>query len=181
MIYYCVSGSENPYFNLAAEEFLMRQKGGDFIFFYINQPAVIVGKHQNAIAEANIPFLFKNNILLARRASGGGTVYHDRGNLNFCFILTGQQDKLVDFKKYTQPIIDALGAIGLDVQFGKRSDLVLNGKKISGNAEHIFKNRVLHHGTLLFNTNLDDLEHSIQATKAQISDKAVKSDRKSVV
>lgn len=180
MTYYCISDSENPYFNLAAEELLMRQKGDDFIFFYINQPSVIVGKHQNAVAEANIPFLFKNNILLARRASGGGTVYHDRGNLNFCFILSGQQDKLVDFRKYTQPILDALHAIEVDARFGKRSDLVLNEKKISGNAEHIFKNRVLHHGTLLYNTSLENLENSIQAGRAQITHKAVKSVRSQV-
>ena len=112
--------------------------------------------------------------------TGGGTVYHDRGNLNFAFIRKGLAGKLVDFKKYTAPIQEALYTMGIVTKFEEHNSLSLNGLKVSGNAEHVFKKRVLHHGTLLFSTNLGRLEEAINVRPGQYSDKAVKSVRAKV-
>ncbi len=178
---YCIlSKISNPYFNLAAEEYLLKSRSEDFFLLYRNEPSIIVGKHQNTFAEINWDFVSKHKIKVARRLSGGGTVYHDRGNLNFAFIRKGLEAKLVDFKKYTAPIQDALYKMGVETKFEEHNSLSLNGFKISGNAEHVFKKRVLHHGTLLFSSSLENLEAAIRIRPGQYSDKAVKSIRSKV-
>ena len=174
------SNSNNPYFNIAAEEYLFSGFTDDICFLYINEPSVIVGKHQNAFAEINNEFARKNNIPLIRRLSGGGTVYHDTGNINFCFIVNGRKGSLIDFSKYTQPIINVLKTLGVNVHIGHRNNLFIGDKKVSGNAEYSYRNRVLHHGTLLFDSNLDNLEKSIDVTLGKFSDKAVQSVRSTV-
>ncbi len=174
------SHSGDPYFNLAMEEYLLRNKTEDFFLLYRNEPSVIVGKHQNASAEINWDYVFKNNIKIARRLSGGGTVYHDRGNLNFSFIKHGVKGKLVDFKKHTAPIRDILLVMGLETGFEGNNSITLKDMKISGNAEHIFKNRLLHHGTLLFSTDLEQLNDVLGTGEGAYSDKAVKSVRAEV-
>jgi len=145
-----------------------------------NEPTVVVGKHQNTLAEINLDYLDKNQIKVARRLSGGGTVYHDFGNLNFTYIINSSEGKMVDFGKYTGDIVEALNKLGVPAESNKRHDLIIDGKKISGNAEHIFKNRVLHHGTLLFNSDLEILENAISPPLGKYSDKAVKSIRSKV-
>lgn len=172
-----VSKISDPYFNLAAEEYLLKSKSEDFFLLYRNEPSIIVGKHQNTFAEINWDFVNKHQIKVARRLSGGGTVYHDRGNLNFAFIRKGPEGKLVDFKKYTTPIQEALYKMGIKTKFEGHNSLNLNGLKVSGNAEHVFKKRVLHHGTLLFSTDLKSLEEAINVHPGLYSDKAVKSVR----
>jgi len=178
---YCiVSKISNPYFNLATEEYLLKSRSEDFFLLYRNEPSIIIGKHQNTFAEINWDFVNKHKIKVARRLSGGGTVYHDPGNLNFAFIRKGLEGKLVDFKKYTAPIQEALYKMGIDTKFERHNSLNLNGLKVSGNAEHVFKKRVLHHGTLLFSTDLGRLEEAINVRPGQYSDKAVKSVRAKV-
>ncbi len=152
----------------------------DFFIIYCNEPSIIVGKHQNAIAEINLEFVRERGLTVVRRLSGGGTVYHDRGNLNYTFITNGSEGNLVDFKKHTQPIIDVLQTLGVDARIGGKNDIRVSGKKISGNAEHLYKNRVLHHGTLLFNANLDELNKALQIDPNRYTDKAVKSIRSQV-
>lgn len=176
-----ISSSKDPAFNLAAEEYLLRQKKEDYAFFYINRPSVIIGKHQNALAEINLPYLEEQNIPVFRRMSGGGTVYHDEGNLNFCFIKNGDNSDLVNFKKATEPIVSALQRRGLPARNGERNDLLLNYKKISGNACHVFKRRVMHHGTLLYQSDLNRLTGSLKSDPTRFEDKAVKSVRSEVV
>lgn len=176
-----ISNSMDPAFNLAAEEYLLRQKKEDYAFFYINKPAVIIGKHQNALAEINLPYLEEQNIPVFRRMSGGGTVYHDEGNLNFCFIRNGNNSDLVNFKRATEPIVAALQRRGLPARNGERNDLLLNYKKISGNACHVFKRRVMHHGTLLYGSDLNRLTGSLKSDPTRFEDKAVKSVRSEVV
>ncbi len=105
---------------------------------------------------------------MIRRISGGGTVFHDRGNLNFSFILNSKQGKQVDFKKYTLPVISFLSSIGVDAKFEGKNDLKVDGLKISGNAEHIYRNRVLHHGTLLFDTDLELMRDSLRKDTGKI-------------
>jgi len=147
---------------------------------YINQPSIIVGKHQNTLAEINLEFVRRLNLKVVRRLSGGGTVYHDLGNLNYSFIANGSEGNLVDFKKFTQPIIDVLQELGIDAKIGGKNDIRVGDKKISGNAEHIYKNRVLHHGTLLFSSQLAELNESIRIDPNSYIDKSVKSIRSRV-
>lgn len=181
MIKSIISQSNDPSFNLATEEFLLRNSEEEIHFFYINNPSVIIGKHQNALAEINLTFLEENNIPLFRRQSGGGTVYHDLGNINFCFIRKGEQGDLVNFTRATQPIVQVLNQWNIPARTGQRNDLLVNFKKISGNACHVFKRRVMHHGTLLYNSDLRRLNTSLKTDPAKFIDRAVKSIRSEVM
>ncbi len=170
-----VSPYVNPYFNLASEEYLLKHFGEDLFLLYRNTPTIVVGKHQNTLAEINLPFVQEQGILVARRISGGGTVFHDQGNLNFAFFTSGKEGELVNYRKATLPIIDALKEMGLEVRLGKRNELLLKGRKISGTASHVFKNRVLHHGTLLFSSEMESLSEALRGEKDRFTDRAVKS------
>lgn len=165
----------DPYFNLAAEEVLLKNSQDEFLILGINCRSVIVGKHQVAHREADTRFVTMNGIPVIRRISGGGTVYHDPGNLNFAFILNSEKGKQVDFRKYTLPVIDFLASLGVNAEFEGNSDLRVKGLKISGNAEHVFRNRVLHHGTLLFDTRLDLLSSSLRKDTGHYITRAVRS------
>ncbi len=164
----------SPAFNLALEEFLFKQED-DYFLLWRNEPCVVSGKHQNLLAEINHSFVLENKIPVYRRISGGGTVYHDLGNINFSVIISRPEDKLVDFKRYMTPVFNALTSMGLPVEFSERNDIYLNGKKISGNAEHAVRNRVLHHGTLLFDANLDHLRGSIANNRSKYKGRSVAS------
>ncbi len=172
--------SSDAYFNLATEEYLLKEFSEDFFTLWRNEPSIIVGKHQNALAEINVDFVRENNIKVVRRLSGGGTVFHDLGNLNFTFIVSGESNQLVDFHKYTQPILDVLRKLGVDARFEGRNDLTINGMKFSGNAEHVYRNRILHHGTLLFSSVITDLSSALNVDPLKFTDKAVKSVRSRV-
>ncbi len=174
------SATSNPHFNLAAEEYLMRHTPYEVVFLYINRPSIIVGKHQNTLAEINRKWVDEHRIPVIRRLSGGGTVYHDEGNINFCFIRNTLSGKQVNFRVFVEPIIQYLHSLGLEASMGSKNELRIEGKKISGNAEHVFKNRVMHHGTLLYDSDLTALEKAIQPPLATIDDKAVKSNRSEV-
>jgi len=170
-----ISPYTNPYFNLASEEYLLKSFQEDLLLLYRNTPSIVVGKHQNTLAEINLPFVQEQEILVARRITGGGTVYHDLGNLNFAFFTSGRDGELVDYKRATLPIIEALKEMGLVVKLGKRNELKLKGLKISGMASHVFKQRVLHHGTLLFSSEMGNLRAALKSVKELFTDRAVKS------
>lgn len=170
----------DPFFNLAAEEYLVKNTKEPLFMLWQNTPSVVVGKHQNALKEINLKFLREKNIPVIRRISGGGTVFHDLGNLNYSFIDFGARESLVDFKKYSQPIVDVLQNMGVDAQLVGKSDLKIKDMKFSGNASHVHKNTVLHHGTLLFSSELKILDFSIKASEINFNDKAVKSNRSTV-
>ncbi|MCX6307184.1 MAG: lipoate--protein ligase [Bacteroidetes bacterium] len=170
----------DPYFNLATEEYVLKNYQEDSFMLWRNLPCIIVGKHQNTLAEINVDYVKQNNIPVVRRLSGGGAVFHDLGNLNFTFIQTGQKDSLIDFRKYTEPILDVLQNMGINARFEGRNDLTIDGKKFSGNAEHIWKNKVLHHGTLLFSSHMPNLAEALRADPLKFQDKAVKSVRSRV-
>jgi lipoate-protein ligase A len=172
--------STDPYFNLAMEEFLLKETDREYFLTYINEPSVIIGKHQNAYAEINFDFIRRNNIKVARRLTGGGTVFHDSGNLNYVFIVNGREGQLVDFKKHTRPVIDFLKTLSVEAEFAGKNDLLVNGDKISGSAEHVFRNRVLHHGTLLFDATLSSLSDALKVNPLKYKDKAVRSIRSRV-
>jgi lipoate-protein ligase A len=170
----------DPCFNLAAEEYVLKNFSDNCFMLWRNGPSVIVGRHQNTLAEINVDYVKQNHIKVVRRLSGGGAVFHDLGNLNFTFIENAKNDRLIDFQKYTQPVITVLQSLEVDARFEGRNDLVIDGKKFSGNAEHVFRNRVLHHGTLLFASELTDLSGALNANPAKFTDKAIKSVRSRV-
>lgn len=172
--------STDPYFNIATEEYLIKTASEPIFMIWQNMPSVIVGKHQNPLREVNLDFVNKLQIPIIRRISGGGTVYHDLGNINYSFIDFGKAESLVNFAKYSKPILDLMKSMGIDAKLVGKSDLKIKGKKFSGNASHVYKNKVLHHGTLLFNANLSILEESIKIKELQITDKAVNSNRSAV-
>lgn len=169
------SQETNPCFNLAAEEYLLKNVPGDCFMLYRNRPSIIVGKHQNALSEINYRYVRENNIPVVRRLSGGGTVFHDPGNLNFSFVMNGEAGKLVDFRKFTRPILDVLQQLGIEARFEGRNNLTIGGLKFSGNAEHVYKNRVLHHGTLLYSATIGNLTEALKPGTARYTDRAVKS------
>lgn len=179
-----ISDSTNVYFNLATEDYFLNHTNEDILFFWRSEKAIVCGKHQNICAEANYAFCKENNILLARRLSGGGTVYHDLGNVNFTFIqnLNSNLEKAIDFPFFLKQIAAALREFGIHCELSSRNDLLLNGKKISGNAQHIIqkKLRVIHHGTLLLNADLSNLGNALKA-QGKYESHAVKSVRSSVM
>ncbi|WP_367328267.1 lipoate--protein ligase [Lentimicrobium sp.] len=170
----------DPYFNLAAEEYVLKNFERDSFMLWRNEPAIIVGKHQNTLAEINQDYVKENMIKVVRRLSGGGAVFHDLGNLNFTFIASGENHQLVDFRKFTQPILEVLQKLDIEARFEGRNDLTIDGRKFSGNAEHVHKNRVLHHGTLLFSAQMADLSSALKVDPDKFQDKAVKSVRSRV-
>jgi lipoate---protein ligase len=176
-----ISSDKNPYRNLSTEEYLLKNSGEDLIFLYINQPCVVVGKHQIVPKEINSAYTFDNNILIARRLSGGGAVFHDEGNLNICFIQTVNSGENISYQAITQPIYKFLENSGLDISLSGRNDFILSGRKISGSAMHVYKNRVMAHCTLLIDSNLEHLSNSLKGHPERYSDKSINSKRSKVL
>lgn len=179
---YILSNSFNPYFNLALEEYIFKTVGmqEDFIILWQNENTIVIGRHQNTIEEINANFVQENNIKVVRRITGGGAVYHDLGNLNFSFITGYDKNNMIDYKKYTIPVINALKKLGVDAELSGRNDLTIDGKKFSGNAQSMHKGRILHHGTLLFDSNLDIIGKVLNVQLDKIQSKGIKSVRSRV-
>ena len=167
--------STDPYFNIATDEFIFKNMQEDCFMLWRNDNAIIVGKHQNTLAEINIDYVKEKGIKVVRRLSGGGAVYHDLGNLNFTFTRTGENTEVVDFERYTKPIIEVLNNMGIPAKFEGRNDLTIEGRKFSGNAEHVFKNKVLHHGTILYSSEMKDVSGALKINPLKYKDRAVKS------
>lgn len=167
--------STDPYFNIATDEFIFKYLKEDCFMLWRNDNAIIVGKHQNTLAEVNVEYVKEKGIKVVRRLSGGGAVYHDLGNLNFSFTRTGKSDEMVDFERYTKPIIEVLKSLGVDAKFEGRNDLTIEGKKFSGNAEHVVKNKILHHGTLLFSSEMKDISGALKVNPLKYKGRGIKS------
>jgi len=172
-----INTSTNPYFNLALEEYFLKKEqiNDDLVIIWQNSPAVIVGKHQNTMAEVNIDYVQKHGIHVVRRLSGGGAVYHDLGNINFTFIMRNQPSRRNDFSYFAKSIVDALRVIGINAEFTGRNDITLDGKKFSGNAQYFYKDKVLHHGTILFDSDLAVVQEVLTVKNDSYTSKAVKS------
>jgi lipoate-protein ligase A len=164
--------------NLAIEEYILRNFDDEhhYLMIYRNNPCVVMGRNQNLIEEVNLKFCSENRIDIFRRISGGGTVYHDRGNINFSFITKYESAKLNNYTWFMQPIVKALKRMKLKAELDALGNIYVNGYKVSGNAQFQSKNRLISHGTLLYNTNLDYLRKSVQKNLTlNITSKASKS------
>lgn len=170
----------NPYRNLAVEEYLFSEESDDIFMLWQNEPTVVIGKNQNPHAEINLDYLTQKGIHIARRITGGGAVYHDLGNVNYTFISGKRDTGGLDFAFFTSPIIEALASVGITAALTGRNDLAIDGLKFSGNAQHESGDRVLHHGTLLFDSDLDVLASVLNVDEEKILSKGVKSTRSRV-
>ena len=176
---YIETESCKPAINLAYEEYFLKGKDleENILMLWRNEPVIVVGRFQNTLEEINSSFAEAHNIQVIRRISGGGAVYHDLGNLCFSFILHDVRPEIIDKSKYICPLVEALRQLGVQVEITRRNDLTVAGKKISGNAMALHKNRLLFHGTLLFDADLEILDESLRETMSKITSKGVKSVR----
>ncbi|GFI61176.1 lipoate-protein ligase LplJ [Clostridiales bacterium] len=173
--YYINNKCTNPYYNLALEEYLLTNKPDKhFIVLWQNENAVIIGRNQNAYEEINTDFISKNHIKVVRRTTGGGAVYHDIGNLNYSFI-TEFSSRQSSISELTLPIIKALSDIGIQAEVSGKNDITVYGKKVSGTAQRLYKNRILHHGTLLFNSDLEKISGALNVRPEKFLSKSTKS------
>lgn len=171
---YIYNDSIEPYFNLALEEYFLKQTDEEYFILWRNEPCIVVGKNQNTLSEIHLEFVKEKNIKVVRRLTGGGAVFHDLGNINFTFIVN-DESSFNDFKGFVAPIIGTLKTLGIDAEFSGRNDMLIEGKKFSGNAQCKHKSRVMHHGTLLFSSNMNDLSGALKPKDIKFSDKSVKS------
>ena len=151
------------------------------MLFYINEPSIIIGRNQNTIEEINREYVEEHGIHVVRRLSGGGAVYHDFGNLNFSFIMPDDGDSFRDFAKVTKPIIQALHGLGISgAELKGRNDLVIDGLKFSGNAMYATNGRMFAHGTIMFDSDIDEVVNALKVKKEKIESKGIKSIRSRV-
>lgn len=172
----------DPKINLALEEHVVRnfESDTDYVLFYINRPSLIIGKHQNTLEEINTDYVKEKDIIVVRRISGGGTVYHDLGNLNFSFLTKFDSGKVNNFAHFTQPIVDALKSLGVEAEMTGRNDIVVNERKVSGNAQFSTTKKMFSHGTLLFDSDMGQVAKSLQVKADKIESKGIKSVRSRV-
>ena len=165
----------NPYFNHAAEEYVLKNFDDECFMLWRNSPCILIGKNQNAFAEINTAYVKENNIIVVRRLTGGGAVFNDLGNINFTFISKNKGDINSNFRKFTLPILKALDSLGINANFSGRNDITIDEKKISGNAQYYYKDKVLHHGTLLFSSSISNLSEALKVNPLKIKSKGVNS------
>src|SRR5690625_1672660 len=176
------NGITDPYINLALEEYVLKNFGEEdtYLLFYINAPSIIIGKNQNSVEEINTEYVDANNIKVVRRLSGGGAVYHDEGNLNFSFITKDDGDSFHNFAKFTEPVVKALNSLGVPAELVGRNDLLVEGRKISGNAQFSTKGRMFSHGTLMFDSEIEHVVAALNVSAEKIESKGIKSIRSRV-
>ena len=181
---YFVDNSNNydASLNIALETYLVENRLVDepILLFYINDPSIIVGRNQNTIEEVNQAYVEEKGIRVVRRMSGGGAVYHDRGNFSFCFI-KDDDGSFRDFASFTQPVIEALHKMGAKgAELKGRNDLLIDDKKFSGNAMYAKNGRMTAHGTILFDADLDEVTKALKPRKETFESKGIKSVRSRV-
>ncbi|MGN7471688.1 lipoate--protein ligase [Brevibacillus sp. SAFN-007a] len=175
-------GITDPRINLAIEEYALKYlpASEDYLLFYINEPSIIIGKNQNTIEEINSAYVEEHNIHVVRRLSGGGAVYHDLGNLNFSFITNDDGESFHNFRKFTEPVVQALKKLGVEAELTGRNDIQVGERKISGNAQYATKGRMFSHGTLLFDSEMENVVAALKVNADKIQSKGIKSIRSRV-
>lgn len=167
-------------FNLALEELLVKKCNDEIFFLWQNAPAVIIGRNQNTLAEINSDFIHANNINVTRRNTGGGAVYHDLGNVNYSYIVNFKEGGSINFADFAIPVIKTLAEMGINAEFSGRNDILIDGRKISGSAQSRIGDRILFHGTLLFDVNIENLVNALNVSGVKISGKGIASVRSRV-
>jgi lipoate---protein ligase len=182
MLFIDNKGITDPRINLAIEEYALKNLdiNESYLLFYINEPSIIIGKNQNTIEEINTDYVEKEGLYVVRRLSGGGAVYHDLGNLNFSFITKDDGESFHNFQKFTEPVVKALNKLGVNAELSGRNDLLAEGRKISGNAQFSTKGRMFSHGTLLFDSEMENVVSALKVKKDKIESKGIKSIRSRV-
>ncbi len=175
MMIFIDNQSIDPYFNLACEEYLLENAKDDVFMLWQNRDSVIIGRNQNTLSEINYDYVKENDIAVVRRLTGGGAVFHDLDNLNFTWILKDGGEWFSNFEKFTEPVISALSKFGVKAELSGRNDILCDGRKISGNSQIKYKGKLMHHGTLLFNSDVNKLTSALNVSKEKIKAKGVKS------
>ncbi len=176
-------GITDPRINLALEEYVLRniKRDDSFLLFYINEPSIIIGRNQNTLEEINHEYVREQGIHVVRRISGGGAVYHDFGNLNFSIITNYALEKFNRYDDFTRPVVEVLHSLGVPAEMSGRNDILVDGRKISGNAQFTTGGRMFSHGTVLFDSRLDEVVAALNVKMSKIESKGLKSVRSRVV
>lgn len=171
----------DPHYNLALEEYVLKYLDPEesFILLWQNEPSIIIGRNQNTVEQINSDYIKEEGIHVVRRMSGGGAVYHDLGNLNFTYIVKNDE-KGINFRRFTEPVIRALKRLGVPAEFNSRNDIAIEGQKFSGNAQYFYKDRILHHGTILFSVDLSQVQNVLKVKENKFASKGIKSVRSRV-
>src|SRR5512140_3117246 len=182
MLYVDNNGITDARLNLALEEHVLRNRieDDDLLLFYVNAPAIIIGRNQNTIEEINADVVDERGIRVVRRISGGGAVYHDLGHLNFSFMTRDVRGRFNRYDRFNGPVVEVLREMGVPAEIGGRNDILADGRKISGNAQFATAGRMFSHGTLLLDSNLDDVTTALKPKPGKVESKGVKSIRSRV-
>ena len=178
---YLETGSTDPRYNLAFEEYVLTHKReGDYLLLWQNDNTIVIGQNQNAEAEINRAFVEAHHINVVRRMTGGGAVYHDLGNLNYSFITDAGDTGQLTMSAFTGPVVAALQGLGLEAEASGRNDILVSGKKVSGTAQRLARGRILHHGTLLFDSDPNMVCGALNVDPTKFQSKSAKSVRSRV-
>ena len=177
-VHYLETGSTDPAYNLAFEEYVLtHRRDGAYLLLWQNDNTIVVGRNQNTAQEIDRAFVEQHHIRVVRRGTGGGAVYHDMGNLNYSFITDAGDAERMAMERFTRPIVAALQGLGLQAEASGRNDSLVEGRKVSGTAQRLTDGRILHHGTLLFDSRPEMVAGALRADPAKFRSKGAKSVR----
>ena len=180
-IHYLETGSQDPFYNLAFEETVLRsRRSGEYLLLWQNDNTIVIGQNQNAEEEINHAFVEAHGIRVVRRMTGGGAVYHDLGNLNYSWMTDVENAGAITYQQFTRPVVEALRGLGMAAEASGRNDILVEGRKVSGTAQRLLGKRILHHGTLLFDSDPEMIAGALRVDASKFQSKSTKSVRSRV-